>query len=83
MGTTTWAVAVARKGFSLPVKSLAKKGLVGSAGVRAGWRVDLRTPGALYIHSLAPRKTLYLNPSLKSLVPKDYDVLNRFLQARQ
>ena len=62
-------VGDARKGFSLPVKSLAKKGLVGGAGVRAGWRVDLR-------------KTLHLNPSLKTAVPAGYDVLNRFLQAR-
>lgn len=53
-------------GFTIPVKSLAKDGLVSGSGVRAGWDVNLQ-------------KTLHINPEAKPQVPEAFETLTRFL----
>lgn len=53
-------------GFTIPVKSLAKDGLISGSGVRAGWDVNLQ-------------KTLHMNPEAKAQVPEAFETLTRFL----
>eukprot|EP00434_Breviolum_minutum_P016905 symbB.v1.2.014916.t1/scaffold1100.1/size328752/6 len=57
---------VLRSRFTVPLKSLAKNGVVSGSGVRAGWNVDLK-------------KTLHMNPDARAQIPDSFDSLTRFL----